>query len=110
PSSGCAPLPVAFASNIVDASTTVSGDLGDGTTRTDHAFTHTYTVPGSYDVRLTVRNGAGCEQDTLVANAVTVLPGVVGRITATPDPVDAEDPVVAFASRGSTGDIVSWWW
>ncbi len=110
PSSGCAPLTVAFASNIGDGSTTVSWDLGDGTTRTDHAFTHTYAVPGNYDVRLTVRNGAGCERDTLVEHAVTVLPGVTGLITATPNPVDIEDPVVFFSSRGSTGDIVSWWW
>ncbi|MFT3883870.1 MAG: PKD domain-containing protein [Flavobacteriales bacterium] len=109
PSTGCAPLTVAFASNTGDGST-VSWDLGDGTTSTDHALTHTYTVPGTYDVHLTVRSGAGCERDTLVANAVTVLPGVTGRITATPDPADAEDLQVALSGRGSAGDIVSWWW
>ncbi|MBX2973625.1 MAG: gliding motility-associated C-terminal domain-containing protein [Flavobacteriales bacterium] len=108
PSTGCAPLAVAF--NAGGGFAEVGWDLGDGTTSTDYAFTHTYTVPGTFDVRLTVRNGAGCERDTLVENAVTVLPGVAGRITATPDPAPIEHPEVALSGAASVGDIVSWWW
>ena len=108
PTSGCAPLSVAFA-DTTGGGETVQWLLGDGTVLTDSSFTHTYTVPGSYDVQLTVRNSAGCTADTLLVDAVTVhaLPG--GTITATPNPVELEDPQVLLTG-GASGDIVSWWW
>ncbi|MBS1937535.1 MAG: PKD domain-containing protein, partial [Bacteroidetes bacterium] len=89
PASGCAPVTVLFRDTTGLGTQTVLWTLGDGTTRTDSSFAHTYANPGSYDVSLTVRNDAGCTADTLIAHAVTVFPGVAGTITATPNPVNA---------------------
>ncbi|MBS1580566.1 MAG: gliding motility-associated C-terminal domain-containing protein [Bacteroidetes bacterium] len=110
PTSGCAPLTVAFADTTGGGTATVSWDLGDGTIRPDSAFIHTYAAPGSYDVRLTVRNGAGCTGDTLLEDVITVHPGVNGHIATTPNPTDTEHPDVTVDGTGSTGDIVTWWW
>ncbi|MBS1940330.1 MAG: gliding motility-associated C-terminal domain-containing protein [Bacteroidetes bacterium] len=109
PLSGCSPLTVLFADTTGLGTHTVQWTLGDGTTSADSSFAHTYSTPGSYDVGLTVQNDAGCTGDTVLANAITVFPGVNGGITATPNPVDAEDPVVQL-NGSATGNILSWWW
>ncbi len=109
PNSGCAPLEVMFADTTGGGTTTLTWNLGDGTTSTDSSLTHTYNSPGSYDVFLQVRNTDGCTGDTLIANAVNVYPAVNGQISATPDPVDAEQPDVQLNGAAS-GNIISWWW
>ncbi|MBS1581696.1 MAG: PKD domain-containing protein, partial [Bacteroidetes bacterium] len=109
PTSGCAPLTVAFADTTGGGTTTVSWNLGDGTELNDGAFAHTYTAPGSYDVLLRVQNDAGCTGDTLLQDAVVVHPAVTGQISAAPNPTDTEHPDVAFTGTG-TGGIVTWWW
>ncbi|HMN06269.1 MAG TPA: PKD domain-containing protein [Flavobacteriales bacterium] len=106
---GCAPLTVAFADTSTVGTTTELWDLGDGTTRSDSAFTHTYTVPGTYDVRLQVRNGPGCVGDTLIPDAITVLPGIQANISVQPNPTFAEDPTVNLTGSGN-GNIITWWW
>ncbi|HMN06968.1 MAG TPA: PKD domain-containing protein [Flavobacteriales bacterium] len=109
PDSGCAPLTVALADTTGGGTQTILWALGDGTTRTDSAFTHTYNNPGTYDITLRVRNGAGCEGEVTIDDAITVFPGVGAQIGATPNPVDAENPVVQLNGTG-TGNIISWWW
>lgn len=109
PTSGCAPLEVMFADTTGSATTTVLWDLGDGTTSADSSLVHTYDSPGTYDVFLQVRNMDGCVGDTLLANAITVFPAVNGQITATPNPVNAEQPNVQLNGT-ATGNILSWWW
>lgn len=109
PTSGCAPLTVAFADTTGGGSTTLAWDLGDGTVLSDPQFAHTYTAPGVYDVRLRVRNTAGCIGDTLLVGAVVVHPLMNGQIGIDPEPADADHPEVQLSSTGST-NIVSWWW
>ncbi|MCC6841070.1 MAG: gliding motility-associated C-terminal domain-containing protein [Flavobacteriales bacterium] len=109
PAAGCPPLEVQFTDTSGAGTQTVLWTLGDGTTSTDSSFAHLYQTPGVYDVVLTVSNAAGCTADTLLAGAVTVHPGVMGTITATPNPVNAEDPVVQLGGGGS-GNILGWWW
>ncbi|HMN07046.1 MAG TPA: PKD domain-containing protein, partial [Flavobacteriales bacterium] len=83
PTSGCAPLPVHF-SNQTDPA--LSGpllwDLGDGSTNTATTFTHTYTQPGTYDVRLTVTSAQGCTADSLFQGLITVHPKPVAAFQA----------------------------
>lgn len=109
PNAGCAPLTVAFADTTGGGTEIVQWDLGDGTTSTDSSLTHTYTQAGSYDVTLRVRNSTGCIGETVLPGAVVVYPGLNGQISATPDPVFAEDPTVQLDGSGS-GNIISWWW
>ncbi|MEO5585894.1 MAG: PKD domain-containing protein, partial [Flavobacteriales bacterium] len=109
PNAGCAPLDVMFADTTGGGTTTLSWNLGDGTTSTESSLTHTYNTPGTYDVYLQIRSTDGCTGDTLLANAVIVHPSVNGQITATPDPVNAEQPNVQLNGTAA-GNIVSWWW
>ncbi|HEY0976122.1 MAG TPA: PKD domain-containing protein [Flavobacteriales bacterium] len=83
PTQGCSPLTVAF-SDTTASTSTVQWNLGDGTFATDSTLDHTYWDAGSYDVRLTVIDGAGCQGDTLLVDAVTVHPAATGLIEAQP--------------------------
>jgi gliding motility-associated-like protein len=75
----------------------------------DSALVHTYTTPGSYDVRLTVHNSAGCSGTRLFEDAVVVHPPVSGEIGVDPDPAEVGSPVVTLTGTAA-GDVVSWWW
>jgi PKD repeat protein len=61
PTSGKAPLEVEFKSywNEGEGDFTCRFDLGDGNSRTDCGFKHTYTEAGTYNVLLTVTDGNG---------------------------------------------------
>ncbi len=65
PTSGDNPLTVVFDDTSTGAEVTAwSWDLGDGTTSTVSALTHTYTAPGSYTVSLTAFSGGQGETVT----------------------------------------------
>ncbi len=49
-------------------------DLGDGTTKAGPQVTHTYAAAGSYDVRLTVKDGQGASADKVRKVTVTQPP------------------------------------
>lgn len=110
PVSGCAPLDVSFADTTATMPASRQWSFGDGSNATDSATTHRYTVPGTYDVTLTQVNPQGCTGDTTLIDAVTVLPGAVAVIAATPNPTDVEHSTVTLNGTGSTTDIVTWWW
>ncbi|QYG93466.1 DUF4214 domain-containing protein [Iamia sp. SCSIO 61187] len=80
PTSGPAPLDVAFTDTSTGAPTSWSWSFGDGATSTTQHPTHRYTAPGTYDVALTVTNAVGPSTTTLV-RAVTVA--------VAPDPASA---------------------
>ena len=71
-------------------------DFGDGTTSAGPIFTHAYTAPGTYDVRVTVNTDEGCiDQNTVVmVDQVEVFPEPVAEFTVVPDEVSLLDPVV----------------
>ncbi|MFT3883869.1 MAG: gliding motility-associated C-terminal domain-containing protein [Flavobacteriales bacterium] len=103
---GCAPLTVALA-DTTHGMAARQWDLGSGATRADSAFSYRYDTPGNYEVRLQVRNSAGCSGDTVLH--VQVYPPVSGGIGIDPDPGNVEHPEVQLSGTGS-GNIVSWWW
>jgi YVTN family beta-propeller protein len=106
---GTAPLAVAFTDDSVGAITGWQWDFGDGSgNSTLQSPTHTYTVPGTYTVMLTIGNGVG-----LATLAMT------GYITALPQPPVADftgDPaggVVPLTVRfrdASAGTVAGWQW
>lgn len=75
PQAGCAPLNVVL-TNLTDPalSGTISWDLGDGNTAASANVQHTYTEPGTYDVRLTITSALGCQKDSLFEDLITVFP------------------------------------
>ncbi len=89
PTSGEAPLDVAFTDTSTGAPTSWSWDFGDGATSTQQSPGHRYAEPGDYTVRLDVANSAG---------AATVTRTDLVHVTA-PTP---QDPVLVGA-----GDIAT---
>ncbi|MBZ0207590.1 MAG: PKD domain-containing protein [Flavobacteriales bacterium] len=83
PQSGCAPLVVQLTNQTDPAmSGTLLWDLGDGSTAASSTVMHTYTQPGSYNVRLTVTTAQGCMADSLFEDLITVHPTPVASFTA----------------------------
>jgi gliding motility-associated-like protein len=107
---GCAPLTVSFADTTGIAVVSSSWDFGDGTSAIGDSVVHTYTSPGTYDVTLRVTTSLGCVRDSVLVGAVVVWSDPLAVITATPNPGDADDPLVLLSGSSSTGGVVSWWW
>jgi PKD repeat protein len=64
PVSGGIPLNVTFTDGSTNAPTAWSWDFGDGASSNVQNLTHAYTVPGIYDVTLTVTNAGGTNAST----------------------------------------------
>lgn len=109
PTVGCSPLDVEFADESI-GSMTAEWLIGDGGLRSDSAFTHTYQVPGTYDVRLTVWDQNGCMGDTVIPNAVTVLSGVDAFFSMDPSTVFASATEIQLDGSTSLGAITAWSW
>jgi gliding motility-associated-like protein len=71
PVKGCIPLTITPLAALQDSvlADTYFWDFGDGTTSADAAPSHTYTIPGSYNVKLIV-TASGCKDSLIIINAV----------------------------------------
>ncbi|MBM7513499.1 PKD repeat protein [Nocardioides cavernae] len=92
PTSGPAPLPVAFEISAIDdqgGPLSYTWDFGDGTTYTGPKppLNHVYTASGSYAATLTVTDPDGNKGSDSVEISVDALPEI--EATATPDTGDA---------------------
>ncbi len=95
PDRGCVPFTIIPTPVItaLDAVISYDWDFGDGGTSTLPVPTHTYTVQGTYTVRLIITTSTGC-RDTLIMNsAVRVGTKPIANFSGTPNPVCATDPV-----------------
>src|SRR5690606_14987919 len=72
--SGCNPLTVTFWSNTTGLNGDCIWDFGDGTAPVNNCDTviHTYSIPGTYSVRLTV-SSTHCNGDTTLTNLIQVF-------------------------------------
>ena len=81
PTRGAPPLNVQFTDTSAGDITTRQWDFGDGATSTENNPTHTYTVPGTYAVTLTIGDGTDTSTLTkpgyIVAKHFTYLPLVM---------------------------------
>ncbi|RPJ19332.1 MAG: PKD domain-containing protein, partial [Planctomycetaceae bacterium] len=107
PTSGVAPLNVAFASQCTGIITTYSWDFGDSTTYNgQNPGTHTYNSAGTYTAKLTVTGPGGTDS---ISKTITVTtPRPVVAFTASPT-YGLVPLSVAFTDK-SSGIITSWSW
>ena len=108
PTSGAAPLEVAFTDLSSAAVTAWFWDFGDGATSTEKDPRHVYDSPGSFTVALTVISPAGqasVVQEDLIAVAS-------GGPTAAFDasPLRGSAPLVVQFSDASSGAVEDWSW
>jgi gliding motility-associated-like protein len=74
---GCVPLSTQFSATVTPnspGSVSYSWDFGDGFTSSASSPSHSYATPGTYNVALTVRNGAGCATTITRNSYITVYP------------------------------------
>lgn len=105
PNNQCAGTTVAFtnASTGTGAFTTYSWNFGDAGTSTAISPTHVYAAGGTYNVTLTISNGAGCT--STVTHAVTVLPRPVAAIAG--DDGDGDTQYCLSPVDNTTTDLVT---
>lgn len=77
PTSGTAPLNVAFTDTSTGSPTSWSWAFGDGGTSTAQNPAHTYTAAGTYTATLTATNGTGSSS---TSSTITVSPVAAGAV------------------------------
>jgi PKD repeat protein len=113
PTSGVAPLTVAFADSSTNAPTIWHWTFGDGdtTNATDQNPVHTYLAPGTYTVTLTASNAGGANSSTranyIVVSAAPITPPVAG-FSGTPTSGTA--PLTVTFADSSTNTPTVWQW
>jgi len=101
---GCAPKTFTFYNRNLPSSTTL-WDFGDGTTGTGDTVTHTYSLPGSYIVRLTVTMPGGCSGTAI--HPVTVYPSP--NVNPPPNQTLCDGATTNLVDfTGTAGSIFSW--
>jgi PKD repeat protein len=109
PTSGEAPLAVAFTDLSSDGPTSWSWSFGDGATSTERNPTHTYAAPGNYTVSLTATNDVGSDTETKVDYiVVNAPPPPVADFSGAP--TSGEAPLSVAFSDLSSGEPTSWSW
>lgn len=104
---GCAPVDIYFNNNSSNA-ITFFWNFGDGHFSTDRSPTHTYDVPGTYDVSLWGFNGETNDSMT-VQSQIVIYPTPTANFQGYPlNIVVAGGDTVFFADNSVNAD--SWYW
>jgi len=110
PLSGCTPLDVVF-TNTTDTSVvqSVAWNLGDGTTSTNvSTVSHTYPIPGCYDISLSMINIGNCAGDTTYSQFICVNPQPVADFYFGPQPTTVAETEINFTNTSSGADNYIW--
>lgn len=94
---GCAPLTVQFVDNINTwVNISYLWEFGDGSASTANSPSHTYNLPGTYDVRLTIEVLEGCVDTHVVVieEMVVVDPSPIAGFVVDPQVTSFFEPVV----------------
>ena len=86
-------------------------NFGDGTVSTLQHPTHSYPVPGTYDVSLIVRNVYGCRDTVVIPSVITVLTPPTAAFSAS-DTADCAPFSLSLTDLSLAGDgaLQSWTW
>ncbi len=108
PSSGVAPLTVAFTDMTAGTVTAWSWAFGDSGVSAQQSPVHTYSLPGTYTVTLT-SSGPGGSDSVAKANYITVgEPVPVAEFIGVP--LTGVAPVTVSFTDQSVGNITAWSW
>lgn len=103
------PLAVRFNDTSTANPTTWAWDFGDGTTSIEQNPEHLYTKPGTYTVRLTVKNIAGTASETKTGY-ITVREAVLPTADFTVNATSGEAPFAVEFTDISSGKPTEWEW
>ncbi|WP_197061983.1 PKD domain-containing protein [Sinomonas humi] len=100
PTSGAAPLNVAFTDTSTGSPTSWAWDFGDGGTSASQNPSHTYSAPGTYTAKLTATNGAGSS-----SASSNIVVGKVQPTVSTAQDMIPNDSFVLSGGSSPTGTI-----
>lgn len=108
---GCDPFAVIFSVHDTTDAATVDWNFGDGIVvpGPPESVGHTYTDPGIFDVGVTVHWPNGCDDDSTIADMITVAAVPDAQFSWGPDPASTLDPTVEFNEQAGPY-AVSWVW
>lgn len=109
--SGCAPLTVHFTDQSSGSPTSWSWDFGNGQLSTARNPTITYAKPGTYTVRLIIKDSTGVD-DEIKTDYITVFSGPVAAFSSNLTTSCAPAPI-QFTDHSTTpagSAITSWLW
>jgi gliding motility-associated-like protein len=92
PPSGCAPYDAVF-NNTSAGGQQFFWSFGDGTTSTEVSPVHTYSVPGTYTVKLRAVDSGTCNKIDTTGTTITVSDKPTASYTFTPNPPQENTPV-----------------
>jgi len=110
PAKGCIPLtitPVAVMRDSLQPDTYL-WDFGDGAASADSAPSHTYTIPGNYNVKVII-TVSGCTDSLVIANAVKAGTKPMTAFKANPRDICASD-TVTFTDLTTGVPGTEWLW
>jgi len=106
PTTGRAPLTVAFVDSSINTPTSWSWDFGDGSTGVGVNPTHVYTAIGAHVVTLTTTNSAG--SNTATSTVTVLIPAVVAQFSESG--ITGPSPLTSTFVDQSSNSPTSWWW
>ncbi|MBI2279081.1 MAG: gliding motility-associated C-terminal domain-containing protein [Bacteroidetes bacterium] len=84
-------------------------DFGDGVTDGNILTTsHEYSIPGCFDITLTITSDLGCPLDTVMKDLVCARDYPIADFTMSPQPTDITNPIVQFSNQ-SFGNVLNYW-
>lgn len=109
---GCSPLTINFQDLSTGNPFSWNWDFGNGQLSTVRNPTVNYSTPGTYTVRLVVRNSAGIDEE-LKTNYITVAPSPIANLSANMTTACAP-ATIQFTDRSTippgAGSITNWLW
>ncbi len=105
--SGCAPYTVSFTNNSVDG-VTYYWSFGDGDTSMLSNPSHTYEIPGTYNVTLVVSGGGLCNDTLQLLSAVTVFQTPVADFTSDYFNITDPDGQIQFTNLSTGATSYDW--
>jgi PKD repeat protein len=109
PTSGVAPLAVAFTDTSTNTPTSWSWAFGDGGTSTAQNPSHTYAA-GTYTVSLTATNAYGSDGETKTNYITATTGGTAPVANFTGNPTSGTAPLTVMFTDTSTNTPTSWSW
>lgn len=110
PTSGRAPLTVAFTDLTIGDPTMWAWEFGDGATDMVADPTHTYSEPGVYTVRLAASNQYGGSGEMVKERYITVDPACDIKADFSASPTTGSAPLTVQFTDLSTGHPTMWHW
>ncbi|MDD5189061.1 MAG: PQQ-binding-like beta-propeller repeat protein, partial [Methanoregula sp.] len=106
---GYIPLTVQFTDSSSNIPTTWFWYFGDGTTSTEQNPSHTFTLPGTYSVNLTVKNAAGSGSITKTDYINVATPSSATAEFAA-DTTTGLAPLTVYFTGEPVGIVTTWAW